>query len=95
MKEKILILHMKVSRVAAQEDHTMVAPLPQVQMGLAVEEPPIAVHIVGLNPLDALTVSSATVATSLGHGASRVPIAGVLPSASIAPYHLALPYFLL
>jgi hypothetical protein len=64
------MLHTKVSRVRAQEDCIMVTPLPQVQMDQVAEVPTIAVHIAGLNPPDALTVSAATAATSLGHGAS-------------------------
>jgi hypothetical protein len=55
----------------------MVAPLPQVQMGQAVEVPTIAVHVVGPNPPDVPSSSTATAASSLGHGASRAPIAGV------------------
>jgi hypothetical protein len=70
----------------------MVAPLPQVQTGQAADMPTIAVHIAGPNPLDAPTASAATATALLGHGASGAPIAGVLPPASLAPYHLAYPY---
>jgi hypothetical protein len=92
MKEKILTLCAKVSRVAAQEDCAMVAPLPQVQTGQAVDVPTIAVHIAGPNPPDAPTANAATATASLGHGASGAPMVGVLPPASLAPYHLAYPY---
>jgi hypothetical protein len=92
MKEKILTLCAKVSRVAAREDRAMVAPLPQVQMGQAADALTIAVHIAGLNPPDGPTASAATATASLGHGTSGAPMAGVLPPASLAPYHLAYPY---
>jgi hypothetical protein len=94
IKEKILKLCAKVRRVAADEDHTMVASLPQVQTGQAAEVPTIAVHVAGPNPPDAPTVSAATVTASLGHGASGALMAGVLPPVSLAPYHLAYPYCL-
>jgi hypothetical protein len=70
----------------------MVAPLLQVQMGQAADVPTIAVHIVGPNPPDAPTASVATATASLGHGASGASMAGVLPPASLAPYHLAYSY---
>jgi hypothetical protein len=66
MREKILALHAKVSRTAAQEDWAMVVPLvqaaPQVQTGQAVEVPTIAVHVAELNPPDAPAMSATTVA---------------------------------
>jgi hypothetical protein len=92
MKEKILTLRVKVSCVAAQENRTMVTPLPQVQTGQAAEVPTIAVHVMGPNPQDAPTASAETATTSLGQGASGAPIADVLPPASLAPYDLAYPY---
>jgi hypothetical protein len=92
MKEKILTLCAKVSRVTSQEDRTMVTPLPQVQMGQAADVPTIAVHIAGPNPPDAPTARTATATASLGHSASGAPMAGVLPPASLAPYHLAYQY---
>jgi hypothetical protein len=92
MKEKIFTLRSKVSRVAAQEDRAMVALLPQVQRGQVADVPTIAVHIAGPNPPDAPTASAATATASLGHGASGVPMAGMLPLAALAPYHLAYPY---
>jgi hypothetical protein len=92
MKEKILTLRAKVSRVAGWEDCAIVAPLLQVQTGQAADVPTIAVHIAGPNPPDALTASAATATASLGHGASGALMAGVLPPASLAPYHLAYPY---
>ncbi len=92
MKEKILTLRAKVSRVTAREDRAMVAPLPQVQTGQAADVPTIAVHIAGPNPPDSLTASAATATASLGHGVSGAPMAGVLPPASFAPYHLVYPY---
>jgi hypothetical protein len=92
MKEKIFTLRTKVSFVAAQEDRAMVAPLPLVQTGQAADVPTIAVHIAGRNPPDVPTTSAATVTASLGQGASGAPMAGVLPPASLAPYHLAYPY---
>jgi hypothetical protein len=92
MKEKILMLRIKVSHIAAQEGCAMVAPLLQVQTGQAAEMPTIAVHVAGPNPPDALTVSTATATALLGHGASGAPMTGVLPSASLTPYHLAYPH---
>ncbi len=72
----------------------MVASLPQVQTGQAADVPTIAVHIVGPNPPDALMTSAATATVLLGHSASGAPMAGVLPPAFLAPYHLAYPYSL-
>jgi hypothetical protein len=92
MKGKILMLRVKVSRVAAQENRAMVAPLPQVQTGQAADVLTIAVHITRPNPPDALMASTATTTASLGHSASVVPTAGVLLAASLAPYRLAYSY---
>ncbi len=71
MKEKILPLRAKVSRIVPQEDYTMVTPLMQVQMGQVAKVPTIAVHVATPNPPNVLTVSVAPAAASLGHGASR------------------------
>jgi hypothetical protein len=92
MKEMILTLRAKVSRVAAQEDCAKVAPLPQVQTGQVADVHTIAVHIAEQIPPDMPTTSAATATASLGHGASGAPMTGVLPPASLAPYHLTYPY---
>jgi hypothetical protein len=74
----------------------MVAPLAlaalQVQTGQVAEELTIAVHVAGLNLPDALMMRATTAAVLQGHGVSRAPIAGALPSVSLAPYHLTYPY---
>ncbi len=54
--------------------------------------PTIAVLIAGPNPPDASTASAVTATALLGHGASGAPMAGLLPPASLAPYHLTYPY---
>jgi hypothetical protein len=87
MIEKILTLRAKISRVAAQEDCTMVALSPQVQTHQGADVPTIAMHVAGLNPPDEPAASTAIAAALLGHGVSGVLIAGVLPLASLAPYH--------
>ncbi len=73
----------------------MVAPLLQVQTGQAVDVPTIAVYIAEPNHPDSLTASTATATASLEHGASRAPLACVLPLVFLAPYHLAYSYPLL
>lgn len=89
-------MHVKVSCAAAQEDHAMVAPLaqvaPQAQTGQAVKVPTVAVHVGGLNPLDAPMMSAVIVTAWQGHGVSRAPPACALLSTSFTPYHLAYQY---
>jgi hypothetical protein len=92
MKEKILTLRAKVIHVAAHKDCAMVTPLLQVQTGQAAGVPTIAMHIAELNPPDALTASAATATASLGHGVSGASMAGMIPPAFLAFYHLAYPY---
>jgi hypothetical protein len=99
IKEKIIILYSNVCLNAAKENCAMVAQLAQAvsqaQTGQAVEVPTIAMHVAGPSLPDTPMMSMATTAALLGHGASGITIAGALPLASLAFYHLAYLYPLL